>query len=64
MFKIQVCEKPDCNAPPQWETSEWSDCSTQCGSGTRKRTVFCKSAEGNVPDYLCPAEAKPTHQVM
>jgi cysteine-rich repeat protein len=44
--------------PPQWVTGDWSACSATCGSGTRTRSVQCRSGADVVADYQC-TESKP-----
>ncbi|XP_070531612.1 ADAMTS-like protein 2 isoform X2 [Ptychodera flava] len=46
------CEAPACG--PQWETSEWSECSRKCGRGIRTRQVRC-----SLPDNSCTLADKP-----
>ncbi|XP_075867657.1 A disintegrin and metalloproteinase with thrombospondin motifs 17 isoform X3 [Nelusetta ayraudi] len=38
-----------------WEASEWSKCSSDCGEGTRERTVTCTNPQG-----LCDPLSQPT----
>jgi len=35
----QNCNMHDC--PAEWHVSDWSECSTSCGNGTRTRRIFC-----------------------
>ncbi|NXX95991.1 ATL2 protein, partial [Centropus bengalensis] len=52
----KVCKNKACG--PQWELSEWSECSARCGAqGTMKREVRC-SVEG----ALCDESLKPSSQ--
>nr|XP_021530010.1 A disintegrin and metalloproteinase with thrombospondin motifs 17 [Aotus nancymaae] len=37
-----------------WEASEWSQCSANCGKGSRKRTVTCTNSQGK-----CDASMRP-----
>ncbi|XP_055956376.1 uncharacterized protein LOC126819637 [Patella vulgata] len=39
--KAVTCNSRPC--PARWEMSEWSSCSTTCGSGIQSRTVICIS---------------------
>ncbi|XP_076879121.1 A disintegrin and metalloproteinase with thrombospondin motifs 17 isoform X2 [Brachyhypopomus gauderio] len=40
-----------------WEASEWSKCSSDCGRGTRERTVTCTNPQG-----LCDTASRPAQQ--
>uniref|UniRef100_A0A023EZL6 Putative a disintegrin and metalloproteinase with thrombospondin motifs 9 n=1 Tax=Triatoma infestans TaxID=30076 RepID=A0A023EZL6_TRIIF len=45
-----------------WNTSEWEPCSAICGTGFKKRTVFCQGIDGSyLPDSYC-REAKPINE--
>ncbi|XP_078499762.1 ADAMTS-like protein 2 isoform X1 [Lissotriton helveticus] len=49
----KVCKSKACG--PQWELSEWSECSAPCGStGVMRREVRC-----SVESHLCDEEARP-----
>ncbi|XP_071329077.1 ADAMTS-like protein 3 isoform X3 [Trachinotus anak] len=37
------CNRQDC--PPRWQVSEWSKCSTSCGSGWKQRQVSCQQLD-------------------
>ncbi|KAM9408330.1 ADAMTS-like protein 3, partial [Pholidichthys leucotaenia] len=37
------CNRRDC--PPKWSVSEWSKCSSSCGSGLKQRTVVCEQLD-------------------
>ncbi|XP_053491211.1 A disintegrin and metalloproteinase with thrombospondin motifs 17 isoform X3 [Ictalurus furcatus] len=52
---IQHCEGRHCLTA--WDASEWSQCSSNCGQGIRKRTVTCTNPQG-----LCDPASRPTHQ--
>ncbi|NXF35935.1 ATS7 metalloproteinase, partial [Nyctibius bracteatus] len=57
----QHLSKPDATAPchrevpcpSQWAVGNWSECSTTCGNGTRRRPVYCSNSTGAACD---PAE--------
>ena len=37
-----------------WKTSDWGECSLECGQGTHSRTVKCiSSITGDVDDSKC-----------
>lgn len=46
----------------EWFASQWSKCSSKCGSGIRTRKVFCASWDNDtlsrVEDNKCDAEFK------
>lgn len=44
--KLEPCNRVDCR--PEWSVSGWSECSAQCGEGTRNRTVVCLQEFANV----------------
>ncbi|XP_061077888.1 A disintegrin and metalloproteinase with thrombospondin motifs 17-like isoform X2 [Conger conger] len=51
----QGCEDRRC--PAQWETSEWTKCSSKCGHGTRRRSVACNSLQD-----MCDSTSRPTEE--
>ncbi|NXW44023.1 ATL2 protein, partial [Nyctiprogne leucopyga] len=52
----KACKNKACG--PQWELSEWSECSAQCGTqGTMKREVRC-----SVEAPLCDESQKPSSE--
>ncbi|XP_077863708.1 ADAMTS-like protein 1, partial [Saccoglossus kowalevskii] len=60
----KMCNHIDC--PPNWEVTEWSECSQSCGDGIQSRDVSCKQllALGNkidIPDVFC-VEDNPANQ--
>ncbi|XP_053324691.1 ADAMTS-like protein 2 [Spea bombifrons] len=53
----KVCKNKPCG--PQWETSEWSECSAACGSeGVMKREVRCSSDFDHCDESLKPQAEK------
>lgn len=51
------CNLPKCSGEPKvvygkWVTSKWSECSTSCSVGYRRRAVFCSST-------VCREDQKP-----
>lgn len=42
---IRNCTSPVCEF--QWFSSQWSNCSAQCGKGIQSRRVLCAQLEGN-----------------
>ncbi|OXB61187.1 hypothetical protein ASZ78_007173 [Callipepla squamata] len=54
----KACKNKACG--PQWELSEWSECSGSCGEGRINRFVACRNLEGKViSDTQCDPAAKP-----
>ncbi|XP_010084653.1 PREDICTED: ADAMTS-like protein 2, partial [Pterocles gutturalis] len=54
----KACKNKACG--PQWELSEWSECSARCGTqGTMKREVRC-----SVEAPLCDESQKPSSEKM
>uniref|UniRef100_A0A3Q2UM19 ADAM metallopeptidase with thrombospondin type 1 motif 17 n=1 Tax=Fundulus heteroclitus TaxID=8078 RepID=A0A3Q2UM19_FUNHE len=51
----QGCEGDSCLTT--WEASEWSECSSDCGQGVRRRTVLCRN-----PDGACDPLSKPSQE--
>ncbi|XP_041918281.1 A disintegrin and metalloproteinase with thrombospondin motifs 17 [Alosa sapidissima] len=51
---VQGCDGRDCLTV--WEASEWSRCSSDCGRGTRRRTVTCTNPQGRCDPVSRPAE--------
>uniref|UniRef100_A0A915DWN5 Peptidase M12B domain-containing protein n=1 Tax=Ditylenchus dipsaci TaxID=166011 RepID=A0A915DWN5_9BILA len=53
------CDLPDCpkiepkSKIGKWESGDWSECSSTCGGGWRRRSVFCSQT-------LCNETQKPT----
>ncbi|XP_062868587.1 A disintegrin and metalloproteinase with thrombospondin motifs 17 [Trichomycterus rosablanca] len=52
---VQRCEGRHCLTV--WNTSGWSQCSSDCGRGLRRRTVTCTNPQG-----LCDSASQPAHQ--
>ncbi|XP_019630565.1 PREDICTED: ADAMTS-like protein 2 [Branchiostoma belcheri] len=60
---FDYCVGKPCKA--RWITSDWTDCTKTCGSGTQKRTVRCwkvisRGLDTTVYDELCNSTAKPS----
>uniref|UniRef100_A0A3B4GWJ3 ADAMTS-like protein 2 n=1 Tax=Pundamilia nyererei TaxID=303518 RepID=A0A3B4GWJ3_9CICH len=54
----KVCHGQSCG--PQWEVSEWSECSGECGEGRMVRSVTCRSSGGLVmSDGQCDQPLRP-----
>uniref|UniRef100_A0A8C1WKR6 ADAM metallopeptidase with thrombospondin type 1 motif, 17 n=1 Tax=Cyprinus carpio TaxID=7962 RepID=A0A8C1WKR6_CYPCA len=53
---VQHCEGRHCLTI--WEASEWSKCSSECGRGSRKRTVTCTNPQGLCDPVSRPAEVE------
>ncbi|XP_068164161.1 ADAMTS-like protein 1 isoform X3 [Antennarius striatus] len=59
----QACTKQEC--PPQWVTTDWSQCSVTCGSGVQRLQTICRK-QGEDRGYLtidpenCSMMAQPT----
>uniref|UniRef100_A0A8C2PYF8 ADAM metallopeptidase with thrombospondin type 1 motif, 17 n=1 Tax=Cyprinus carpio TaxID=7962 RepID=A0A8C2PYF8_CYPCA len=53
---VQHCEGRHCLTI--WEASEWSKCSSECGHGSRKRTVTCTNPQGLCDPVSRPAEVE------
>ncbi|CBY22296.1 unnamed protein product [Oikopleura dioica] len=52
------CHRP-CPAP-QWRTSEWSECSSECRTGSMTRNVECVDMRDRIlPNYRCNMSTKP-----
>ncbi|XP_061867790.1 ADAMTS-like protein 2 isoform X6 [Colius striatus] len=49
----KVCKNPACG--PQWEMSEWSECSARCG----ERSVVTRDIRCSEDETLCDASARP-----
>ncbi|XP_063265355.1 ADAMTS-like protein 2 isoform X4 [Prinia subflava] len=49
----KVCKNPACG--PQWEMSEWSECSARCG----ERSVVTRDIRCSEEERLCDASARP-----
>lgn len=54
---VQGCDGRDCLTV--WEASEWSKCSSDCGHGTRRRTVTCTNPQGRCDPVSRPTEEEP-----
>lgn len=58
---LAVDQAQDAPAPTyRWKKGEWGDCSQQCDTGTRTRSVWCERSDGvTVADGLCSANDEP-----
>ncbi|XP_058805416.1 thrombospondin type-1 domain-containing protein 4-like [Phymastichus coffea] len=57
---MRSCTGPPCNAT--WFTSDWTQCSLSCGTGTQKREVKCIRPDGmpiNASELECDGEKRP-----
>ncbi|XP_029624001.1 A disintegrin and metalloproteinase with thrombospondin motifs 17 isoform X2 [Salmo trutta] len=54
---LQGCEGRHCLTA--WEASEWSKCSSDCGSGFRRRIVRCTNPQGSCDPLSQPADQEP-----
>ncbi|KAL1007484.1 hypothetical protein UPYG_G00087400 [Umbra pygmaea] len=54
---LQGCEGRNCLTV--WEASEWSQCSSDCGPGVRKRVVTCTNPQGRCSPQSQPADQEP-----
>jgi len=54
----EICETRPCAA---WSVGEWSDCTTECGLGSKERTVRCLSEEKKeeVNSSFCDLHQRP-----
>ncbi|XP_061101931.1 A disintegrin and metalloproteinase with thrombospondin motifs 17 isoform X1 [Conger conger] len=52
---MQGCEGRHCLTV--WEASEWSQCSSECGRGVRRRTITCTNPQGQ-----CDPTSQPTEE--
>ncbi|KAM3590519.1 uncharacterized protein V6R79_011056 [Siganus canaliculatus] len=59
--KQQPCAKQEC--PPQWVTTDWSQCSVTCGDGFQKLQAICRKqgADGK-PQTIDPENCSPMTQ--
>ncbi|XP_075689263.1 ADAMTS-like protein 2 isoform X1 [Rhinoderma darwinii] len=54
----KVCKNKSCG--PQWEFSEWSECSAACGTeGAMKREVKCSADSSQCDETIKPPSEKP-----
>ncbi|GAB6020024.1 hypothetical protein CHUAL_002773 [Chamberlinius hualienensis] len=61
--KVQNCNLGECEAPYRWVVGPWNSCSVSCGSGNRKRRVYCVDRSGQkVPRRSCPSGIKPVRK--
>ncbi|XP_059211073.1 ADAMTS-like protein 1 isoform X1 [Centropristis striata] len=56
----QPCAKQEC--PPQWVTTEWSQCSVTCGNGIQRLQAVCRKQGDDraVDPENCSLTARPT----
>ncbi|MEQ2244778.1 A disintegrin and metalloproteinase with thrombospondin motifs 17 [Ilyodon furcidens] len=53
----QGCEDDACLTT--WEASVWSECSSDCSQGVRRRTVLCKNPDGGCDPFSKPSQEEP-----
>ncbi|XP_075407973.1 A disintegrin and metalloproteinase with thrombospondin motifs 20 [Tenrec ecaudatus] len=53
---LESCNDFPC---PRWATSEWSECLSTCGPGTRQRQVWCQLNENALSSGFCDPGVKP-----
>ncbi|KAJ8393068.1 hypothetical protein AAFF_G00067510 [Aldrovandia affinis] len=53
----QACQGPSC--PARWDASDWTQCSSDCGRGTRKRLVSCSGSQDRCDSASRPPEEEP-----
>ncbi|XP_078800984.1 A disintegrin and metalloproteinase with thrombospondin motifs 17-like isoform X2 [Oryzias latipes] len=54
---LQDCEGTLCRM--MWTASEWSECSSACGSGVQRRKVLCANPQGPCEPQSRPTEEEP-----
>ncbi|CAL8404620.1 unnamed protein product [Boreogadus saida] len=57
---LQGCEGRLCLTV--WEASEWSKCSSDCGTGVRTRSVSCTNPQGLCDPHSQPAQQEPCEE--
>ncbi|XP_022084312.1 ADAMTS-like protein 2 [Acanthaster planci] len=53
---VGTCTQSPCG--PQWQISDWSECSVACGEGTQTREVHCSAEDGSCNPTLKPSTTK------
>ncbi|XP_033643528.1 ADAMTS-like protein 2 isoform X1 [Asterias rubens] len=53
---IRPCTLKPCG--PQWQTSDWSECSVECGEGLQSREVRCSSGQEQCDPNNVPAQRR------
>lgn len=57
----QFCRRPACF---QWQATNWTQCSTNCGLGERTRNIQCVNGEGEaVSPSLCAEDRPKTREI-
>ena len=58
--KPEYYEQCDAGECPKWESGSWSECSTSCGDGYKRRLIACRYSNGTVlDDSKCRSREKP-----
>ncbi|PIK59520.1 putative A disintegrin and metalloproteinase with thrombospondin motifs 9 isoform X2 [Apostichopus japonicus] len=55
----QECDAGDCLLEAEWVFGEWSECSADCGFGTKYRSVTCRRDSVAVQRSECSSDIKP-----
>lgn len=58
----QTCNTDACPQTYGWLTTDWSECSKTCGTGTQTRIVYCANAQGAVADASLCTGTKPASE--
>uniref|UniRef100_A0A8C4QGB3 GON domain-containing protein n=1 Tax=Eptatretus burgeri TaxID=7764 RepID=A0A8C4QGB3_EPTBU len=57
----QPCHLMHCSETPQWYLGAWSPCSVTCGHGHRRRSIQCRTLQGDISEK-CVASERPTNR--
>lgn len=59
-LKPEYYEQCDAGECPKWEFGDWSECSSSCGEGFKRRLVVCRFNNGTViNESKCKSQDKP-----